>query len=165
MKDRFWQVVAVATVAYFFVVRENLLERFLADWPLLLATLVVAVAVNYWLKEKEISFKDRVVAVMGAVILGFCCYGFGSKFIELVRLVVSDDPAAQEGVFAVAPLMNYILASAGFLCLLGWATIHGMFRDIEKPKQTMLDVNAQLDAQTHDLHYCDSVLTKGGAPQ
>jgi hypothetical protein len=109
--------------------------------------------------------KDRIIQLLSVVILGFCCFGFGSKFIELVRLVVSDSDAADEGIFAVAPLMNYLLASAGFLCLLGWATLHGMFRDIEQPKQTMLEVNAQLDAQTHDLHFCSSVLSKGGSPQ
>lgn len=102
--------------------------------------------------------KNRIVQLLSVVILGFCCYGFGSKFIELVRLVVTDSDAAREGIFAVAPLTNYLLASAGFLCLLGWATVHGMFRDIERPKQTMLDINAQLDDQTHDLHYCTSVL-------
>lgn len=106
--------------------------------------------------------KNFVVQILSVVILGFCCYGFGSKFIELVRLVATDSVAAQEGIFAVAPLMNYLLASAGFLCLLGWATMHGMFRNIEQPKQTMLEINAQLDAQTHDLEFCNSVLHKGG---
>jgi hypothetical protein len=106
--------------------------------------------------------KDRIIQLLSVVILGFCCFGFGSKFIELVRLVVSDGDAAEEGIFAVAPLMNYLLASAGFLCLLGWATIHGMFRDIEQPKQTMLEVNAQLDSQTRDLQFCSSVLSKDG---
>jgi len=105
--------------------------------------------------------KNLVIQILSVVILGFCLFGFGSKFIELVRLVVSDDVAAQEGVFAVAPLMNYLLASAGFLCLLGWATMHGMFRDIEQPKQTMLEVNAQLDSQTDDLEFCNSVMRKG----
>lgn len=107
--------------------------------------------------------KNLSIQIMSVVILGFCCYGFGTKFIELVRLVVSEDASAQEGVFAVAPLMNYLLASAGFLCLLGWATMHGMFRDIEQPKQTMLEVNAQLDSQTDDLEFCNSVMSKGGA--
>ena len=106
--------------------------------------------------------KNLAIQIMSVVILGFCLYGFGSKFIELVRLVMSDSDAAQEGIFAVAPLMNYLLASAGFLCLLGWAAIHGMFRDIEKPKQTMLEVNTRLDAETDDLEYCDSVLNKKG---
>ena len=102
--------------------------------------------------------KNRIIQLMSIVILGFCCFGFGSKLVELVRLVLSDEQAGQEGAFAVAPLVNYVLASAGFLCLLGWAAMHGMFRDIEQPKQTMLDVNAQLDAESVDLDYCNSVL-------
>ena len=102
--------------------------------------------------------KNRIIQIMSIVILGFCFYGFGSKFVELVRLVASDSEAAQEGVFAVTPLVNYLLASAGFLCLLGWASIHGMFHDIEKPKQTMLDLNAELDAETEDVKFCSSVL-------
>ncbi len=102
--------------------------------------------------------KDRIVSVLAVVILGFCCFGFGSKFIEFVRLVSSDEPAAKEGIFAVAPLMNYLLASAGFLCLLGWAAAQGMFRHIERPKQTMLEVNARLDAGADDLKFCQSVM-------
>jgi hypothetical protein len=41
--------------------------------------------------------------------------------------------------------MNYLLVAAGFGCLLVWATARGMFRDIEKPKQTMLDRERALD--------------------
>lgn len=102
--------------------------------------------------------KDRIVKVLAVVILGFCAFGFGSKFIEFVRLVVGDEEIGQEGLFAVAPLVNYLLASAGFLCLLGWATIEGMFRNLEGPKQTLLDINDQLDAETDDLKYCNSVM-------
>lgn len=102
--------------------------------------------------------KNKIVLVLAVVILGFCFFGFGSKFIELVRLVVSDEDAAKEGVFAVAPLVNYLLASTGFLCLLGWAAVHGMFRNIEQPKQTMLEIEASLDSKSDDLQYCNSVM-------
>jgi len=102
--------------------------------------------------------KNRIIQILSILILGFCCYGFGRKFIELILLVTSDSEAAQEGIFAVAPLANYMLASAGFLCLLGWAAMRGMFTDIEKPKQTMLDDNIWLDAQTEDIQFCSSVL-------
>ena len=105
--------------------------------------------------------KDGIVTVLSVVILGFCFFGFGSKFIEFVRLVTSDEMAAREGIFAVTPLMNYLLASAGFLCLLGWAAAQGMFRHIEQPKQTMLEINAKLDAETNDLKFCNSVMKKG----
>ena len=102
--------------------------------------------------------QNIVVAILAVVILGFCLYGFGAKFIELVRMVRSDDEAMSEGVFAVAPLVNYLLASAGFLCLMGWAAAQGMFHNIEEPKHTMLDVDAQLDARSDDSKYSHSVL-------
>lgn len=104
------------------------------------------------------KLRNRIVLAMAVVILGFCFFGFGSKFLELVKLVRDSDSAAAEGVFAVAPLMNYLLASAGFLCMLGWAAAHGMFTDIEGPKRTMLEHEEKLDRLDRDSHYSDSIL-------
>lgn len=104
------------------------------------------------------KIRNRIVLAMAVVILGFSFFGFGSKFIELVKLVKDSDSAASEGVFAVAPLVNYLLASAGFLCMLGWAAAHGMFHDIESPKRTMLEHDEQLDRIDRDAHYSDSIL-------
>jgi hypothetical protein len=109
-------------------------------------------------RSKAEIYRDVFVSILGLVVFGFCSYGFGGKFLELVRLVRESDSAASEGVFAVAPLMNYLLASAGFLCLLGWAACHGMFHDIEGPKKTMLDHERQLDERSTDAHYSDSIL-------
>ena len=83
-----------------------------------------------------------VTLVLAVVILGFCLWGFGRKFVELVALCRGNI----EGAFAITPVVNYLLASLGFLCLLGWATANGMFQDIERPKHTMLENEAQLDA-------------------
>ena len=70
-----------------------------------------------------------------------CFLGFGSKFVELVRVFRGD----AEGAFAVAPIVNYLLATSGFLFLLGWAAVNGMFHNIEQPKQDMLKNEAFLD--------------------
>jgi len=104
--------------------------------------------------------KSVAVSIMAVVILGFCLFGFGSKFVEFVRLVLSDEEGASEGIFAVAPLTNYLLASAGFLCLLGWAAAQGMFRNIEGPKRSLLETESQLDAQSNTEHFCDSVMRR-----
>ena len=48
--------------------------------------------------------------------------------------------------------MNYLLASAGFFCLLVWAAWNGMFRDIEKPKDEMLANEALLDRELSSAH-------------
>ena len=106
------------------------------------------------------KMRDIFVTILAFVIFGFCAYGFGGKLLELVRLVRESDSAASEGVFAVAPLMNYLLASAGFLCMLGWAACHGMFRDIEGPKETMLKYDQMLNDRTDDAHFSDSILDR-----
>jgi len=82
-----------------------------------------------------------IVLVLAVLILGASLVGFGMKFFEFIMVVYGDE----EGVFAVTPIVNYLLASLGFLCLLGWAAAHGMFHDIEQPKRTMLDIERQLD--------------------
>ncbi len=69
-------------------------------------------------------------------------WGFGTKFVELVRLTQGD----AEGAFAIAPVVNYLLASTGFLLLFFWAAANGMFRDVEGPKYTMLETERRLDA-------------------
>jgi nitrogen fixation-related uncharacterized protein len=69
-------------------------------------------------------------------------WGFGTKFLELVALYRGDS----QGAFAIAPIVNYLLASAGFLLLFGWAAANGMFHDIERPKRTMLENEERLDA-------------------
>jgi hypothetical protein len=73
--------------------------------------------------------------------LGPCFLGFGAKFVELVRVFQGD----AEGAFAVAPMVNYLLATTGFLFLLGWAAANGMFTNIEQPKRDMLLNEARLD--------------------
>ena len=83
-----------------------------------------------------------IMTIIFAVpILVFSGLGFIAKFIEFVHTFQGET----EGVFAITPMVNYLLASAGFFCLLIWATINGMFHDIEAPKRTMLDNDAALD--------------------
>jgi hypothetical protein len=68
-------------------------------------------------------------------------YGFGGKFAEFIALYRGDS----EGIFAVSPIINYLLASTGFFCLFGWAALQGMFSDIERPKEAFLEREAMLD--------------------
>lgn len=81
------------------------------------------------------------VGAMLVLILAVSGVGFGLKLVEFID-VFAHDP---EGAFAITPIVNYGLATAGFLCLLLWGMFHGMFRDIEEPKYTMLVREAHLD--------------------
>jgi hypothetical protein len=85
----------------------------------------------------RIAFK----IAMAALVLVPCLYGFGTKFIELIAVYRGE----VDGAFAIAPIVNYLLASSGFLLLFLWATLNGMFRDLEQPKRTMLENEAWLD--------------------
>ncbi len=88
------------------------------------------------------TYRRRLLgALLAAVILIPSLLGFGNKFIELVRIYRGD----ADGAFAVAPITNYILASSGFLLLFFWAAANGMFRDIERPKYSMLENERRLD--------------------
>lgn len=91
------------------------------------------------------AWRRRLIKTFFAlVILLPCGYGFASKFWELIVICRGD----MTGAFAIAPIVNYLLASAGFLLLLGWAAANGMFHDIERPKQTMLQRELWLDARS-----------------
>ncbi len=83
----------------------------------------------------------RVTLLLAVLILIPSGYGFVGKFIELVHVYRGES----EGAFAVAPMMNYLLASLGFFCMLLWAASQGMFRDMETPKYDMLAHEEILD--------------------
>ncbi len=86
--------------------------------------------------------RPLTTALLALVILVPALVGFAIKFREFLTLVASE-----EGAFTVVPVLNYLLVSTGFLLLFLWALWHGMFRDIEKPKFTMLDNERRLDAE------------------
>lgn len=90
------------------------------------------------------EWQFRITILLAVLILIPSGYGFIGKFIELINVAKGE----AGGAFAVAPIMNYLLASLGFFCLLLWAAGRGMFRDIENPKQQMLDREAELDARS-----------------
>jgi hypothetical protein len=94
-------------------------------------------------RENLSMWRRRVTGLLAVAILVPSLWGFGSKFREFLLLASGE----VDGAFALTPVVNYLLASLGFLCLFGWAALNGMFHDIERPKETMLEIENQLDAQ------------------
>ena len=88
--------------------------------------------------------KTWITIAMAVLILIPSMYGFTGKFIEFIHIYRGTGV----GEFAVAPILNYLLASAGFFCMLLWASWNGMFRDVERPKYEFLDNEARIDAAT-----------------
>jgi hypothetical protein len=82
-----------------------------------------------------------VTILLAVLILIPSMYGFVGKFIEFVH-IYRGEPG---GEFAVAPILNYLLASLGFFSMLLWALRNGMFHDVERPKSQFLENEALLD--------------------
>ena len=92
--------------------------------------------------RKPVSrLKNATLIVMAIIILVPSMMGFVAKFIEFIHTFQGDS----DGAFAITPMLNYLLASVGFFCMLIWAIANGMFHDMERPKHYMLDVEEQLD--------------------
>lgn len=96
--------------------------------------------------------KTFVTLLFALIILIPSMLGFAAKFVEFIRTFRGES----DGAFAIAPMVNYLLASLGFLCMLAWAILNGMFRDLEKPKEVMMERERELDrmsAQNGQLPY------------
>jgi hypothetical protein len=87
-----------------------------------------------------------LTAIFAAAVLLPSLYGFGGKFIELVAVLRGES----DGAFAVTPIVNYLLATLGFSCLFGWAALQGMFSDVERPKEVLLETEDWLDRRLAD---------------
>lgn len=92
-------------------------------------------------KRRSMKIRIIVTAVLALLILVPSMLGFADKFRQLIILCQGNT----DGAFAITPVVNYLLASFGFFCLLCWAALNGMFRDVEKPKRQMLETEAMLD--------------------
>ena len=82
-----------------------------------------------------------ITMVFAVLILIPSMLGFVMKFMELIHLTQGET----DGGFAITPVVNYLLASAGFFFMLLWAGANGMFNDLEKPKYFMLENESRLD--------------------
>ncbi len=100
---------------------------------------------NPAINQRGTTSRAQVLTTIGfaLVILVPSLLGFANKFREFILLYRGD----VDGVFAITPIMNYLLASLGFFCLFFWAIYQGMFRDIEAPKFTMLENERRLDEE------------------
>lgn len=82
-----------------------------------------------------------VTVIFGLVVFIPCALGFGNKLLELIHLSRGD----AEGRFALTPVVNYLLATLGFLCMFLWGAMRGTFHNVEDAKQRMLDDDQRID--------------------
>ena len=90
------------------------------------------------LTKRQKALKWLIICL---VILGPCLVTFGGK----LQMLIAVFRGQAEWAFAVTPVVNYILATIGFLLLFIWAVLNGMFRNLEEPKLMMLTNERMLD--------------------
>ena len=95
------------------------------------------------LPDPSVSRANWITLGFAVLILTPSMIGFAMKFYEFMHTFRDSS----EGAFAITPMVNYSLASLGFLCLMLWAAVNGTFRDMEAPKREMLERDMMLDRQ------------------
>lgn len=85
--------------------------------------------------------------LFSAIVLIPTILGFGNKFLDLILVMQGDE----EGAFAATPIVNYLLATAGFFCLLLWSAGRGAFHDLDEPSRTMFENEQRLDGRVDSI--------------
>jgi hypothetical protein len=92
--------------------------------------------------ERNPNRRQMWITIIFAVVIFIpCALGFGNKLFELIKLSQTD----LEGRFALTPVINYLLATLGFLCMFVWGAMRGTFHNLEGAKQRMLDDDRRID--------------------
>jgi hypothetical protein len=79
------------------------------------------------------------VLLLGSwVVLGVTFAGitFVYKVVEMLRTIPRGDVAG----FAVIQVITYLMISIGFFCLFLWSFVKGDFRDLERAKYLVLEM-------------------------
>ena len=100
-------------------------------------------------KKRDVKSKTLLLFVLFIAIFFIPAgLGFMTKLYEFfVTAGTEAEGRYEDGRFAIIPAVNYVLVFLGMLSLLFWAISNGMFKDVERPKYTMLDNEKRLDEQ------------------
>lgn len=87
------------------------------------------------------STKQRFLLAFGVFVIVAGALGFGAKLLEMIMTAVRG----REHAFTAPPVVGYLFVAGGYLFLLGAATLQGMFRNVERPKYRMLELEEEIN--------------------
>ncbi len=122
-------------------------------------------------KRRPSAGRSHVITtvVFALVVLIPSCLGFANKFREFVLIFRGD----VDGVFAITPIVNYLLASAGFFLLFFWRSAMGCFATssgpstrCSRPNEILISPMAKTWAGTDEFErgIAPTAHNDGGAP-
>jgi nitrogen fixation-related uncharacterized protein len=89
------------------------------------------------------ALRSVAVAAFAVAVLVVAGLGFVYKMTEFAATIVKDDV---EGFGAVA-IASYLLGMVPILFLTLWAVLTGRFRDIERPKYRLLELDREIERE------------------
>lgn len=105
----------------------------------------------------------RTVAVVGfaVAVLVVAGLGFVYKMTEFAQTIVKDDV---EGFGAVA-VSIYLIGMVPIVFLTLWAVLTGRFRDIERPKFRLLELDREIERGGGALYTVETAPARAAAPK
>ena len=92
-------------------------------------------------RKSERAVRNAVVIVFGVAVLLIAGVGFIYKMTEFAATIANDDI---EGFGAMA-IGTYLIGVVPIVFLTLWAVFTGKFRDIERPKFRMLEIDREIE--------------------
>lgn len=78
---------------------------------------------------------NAFVGMFSLAIMFLAGGGFIFKLVEFARSIDMKN----DMVFAIMPIVTYLIVASGFMCLFIWAFVTGKFADLEAAKYAMLE--------------------------
>jgi len=93
------------------------------------------------MKRAKIEWATLILGTWVVLGVTFAAASFVNKIVQFARTVPRDDITG----FAAIQVITYLLVALGFFCLFIWSFLKGDFRDMEKSKYRVLEMEDRIN--------------------
>jgi hypothetical protein len=90
---------------------------------------------------QRLSTRGLVVFVFAIAVMAIAGLGFVYKMAEFTVTIVEDDIAG----FGAVAVATYLIGMVPIVFVTLWAVVTGRFRDIERPKYRLLELDEEIE--------------------
>jgi hypothetical protein len=90
---------------------------------------------------QRLSTRGLVVFVFAIAVMAIAGLGFVYKMAEFTLTIVADDIAG----FGAVAVATYLIGMLPIVFITLWAVVTGRFRDIERPKLRLLELDREIE--------------------
>lgn len=91
--------------------------------------------------EVQSKAKRGFVFYFSLLVIGMAGSAFGFKIVEFAITFRGNEPVR----VAIVPVMTYLIVAVGFACLFLWAWTTGQFKNVERVKYRMMEMQDEID--------------------